>query len=562
MNIIGKSKSLKGYTDPDAEVVEDTTEVTFDDSIIVLNQSQEHKADGGVLIKNSGDEAHKGLIWDESESQWVLGVDIPENTSPLTYTEAPLLTGFHTAICPGSNTGLLVRTEGNRAILDVAHLGSNSAACNIGEDGANSNLSLQCATKAFVNFKTGGGTTSASMTYTHSTDTLAVDILGTEITKVNANGINVTGDVQSSGQVKLANGSAAAPSVTFTNDTDTGIYSGGVDTLAIAAGGVSRMEVSDIETKLTTPTFRSNNVFNWSGEVDADTNHSIRFYYTKTGLEWAGVYIEVEIVQSDPSGNGVKVITFRGWRHIYSASVAFYTIDGYYNQGNVYCYVTASDGTEGTLRVDFQPADVSDSMNTVSVKIMSTSNFSIDSRSPVIIDLESKADTSLSSISGIRPFYVGGDVLPNNTDLFDLGSSSLLWDDVYATNGSIITTSDQALKASVRSLDFNPVEFVKGVEPKQWVWAAKKSTDENGEITESKGVRSHIGPIAQDIESYLDENKIDKNTFAPWVSNTGIQRLRPTELQWICWSALRDHITTYEAKIAELEARLDALETQ
>lgn len=47
------------------------------------------------------------------------------------------------------------------------------------------------------------------------------------------------------GTTTFGNGSAAAPSVTFTSDTDTGLYRIGANSLGVAAGGSNRVTVSD-----------------------------------------------------------------------------------------------------------------------------------------------------------------------------------------------------------------------------------------------------------------------------------------------------------------------------
>lgn len=56
---------------------------------------------------------------------------------------------------------------------------------------------------------------------------------------------------------KLADGSAAAPSLTFTNDTDTGLYRGGADNLRLVTGGSVRVVVDSagkVGINQTTPT--------------------------------------------------------------------------------------------------------------------------------------------------------------------------------------------------------------------------------------------------------------------------------------------------------------------
>ncbi|NOJ61855.1 hypothetical protein, partial [Arthrobacter sp. 260] len=46
-------------------------------------------------------------------------------------------------------------------------------------------------------------------------------------------------------------GTAAAPSITFTGDTDTGVYSGGANKVDITTGGTKRVEVSSIGLDIT-----------------------------------------------------------------------------------------------------------------------------------------------------------------------------------------------------------------------------------------------------------------------------------------------------------------------
>ncbi len=50
----------------------------------------------------------------------------------------------------------------------------------------------------------------------------------------------------------IGDGGASAPSVTFGNDTDTGIYRGGTNTVVVAAAGSNALVVSDIEVTLGT----------------------------------------------------------------------------------------------------------------------------------------------------------------------------------------------------------------------------------------------------------------------------------------------------------------------
>jgi hypothetical protein len=54
------------------------------------------------------------------------------------------------------------------------------------------------------------------------------------------------GALETTGSFRTPLGSAAAPALTFTGDTDTGIYSPGADSLAFAVGGKSRMAINSL----------------------------------------------------------------------------------------------------------------------------------------------------------------------------------------------------------------------------------------------------------------------------------------------------------------------------
>ena len=61
---------------------------------------------------------------------------------------------------------------------------------------------------------------------------------GTTVVAVTGSGITVTGTVSQTGVSTFAAGTAGAPSLTFTGDTNTGIYSPGADRIGFTEGGV------------------------------------------------------------------------------------------------------------------------------------------------------------------------------------------------------------------------------------------------------------------------------------------------------------------------------------
>ena len=61
---------------------------------------------------------------------------------------------------------------------------------------------------------------------------------GTTVVALTGSGISVTGTVTQTGVSTFSAGTAAAPAITFTGDTNTGIYSPGADRIGFTEGGV------------------------------------------------------------------------------------------------------------------------------------------------------------------------------------------------------------------------------------------------------------------------------------------------------------------------------------
>ena len=73
--------------------------------------------------------------------------------------------------------------------------------------------------------------------------TLDLQVAGSTVASVGSTGISVTGTVSATGVSSFPAGSNTAPSITFTGDTNTGIYSPAADTIAFTEGGVEAMRL-------------------------------------------------------------------------------------------------------------------------------------------------------------------------------------------------------------------------------------------------------------------------------------------------------------------------------
>ena len=113
--------------------------------------------------------------------------------------------------------------------------------------------------------------------------------------------------------------------------------------------------------------------------------------------------------------------------------------------------------------------------------------------------------------TGVAPCNSSGDYVDNSRDL---GSSSVRWDDVYATNGTI-QTSDRNEKQDIAELseaEQRVAVACKGLMRKfRWKDAVSKKGDD---------ARIHFGIIAQDLQAAFETEGLDAGDYAMFMSDT------------------------------------------
>jgi hypothetical protein len=173
---------------------------------------------------------------------------------------------------------------------------------------------------------------------------------------------------------------------------------------------------------------------------------------------------------------------------------------------------------------------------------------------------------SIASVSGGMSFFATGVnncgwYLTNNSamlpmknsalsdNLVDLGSTSYRFDDIFATNGTIIT-SDQNEKNTITDSDLG-IDFIKRLTPKSYIFNGK--------------TRTHYGLIAQDVETVLSDISKPTSGFAGFIKTDISEEqdgseyrygLRYTEFVAPLIQAVKDQQATIDA----LTARITALE--
>lgn len=126
-------------------------------------------------------------------------------------------------------------------------------------------------------------------------------------------------------------------------------------------------------------------------------------------------------------------------------------------------------------------------------------------------------------------------VTPGIDDVEDLGTASLRWDDIYATNATI-QTSDERLKDNIYDVSEDlGLNFINALRPVSYKWkdkvieetAVNTSMDNDGNVTEEEVVlthnkvfgRTHYGMIAQEVLSTINSFEMDSSDFAGLIHN-------------------------------------------
>lgn len=155
-------------------------------------------------------------------------------------------------------------------------------------------------------------------------------------------------------------------------------------------------------------------------------------------------------------------------------------------------------------------------------------------------------------------------VLPMSGNTYDLGTSSLDWNNIYSVN-ALNVTSDKRLKESITDVPLG-LDFINDLSPVFFKWKdankeiikLKKITDKDGNSKELKKIslqkkensekRFHAGFIAQDVEKILKKHKVDFGVLCH-DKEADKYTMRSEELLPILTKAIQ-----------ELSSKIDALE--
>jgi len=154
--------------------------------------------------------------------------------------------------------------------------------------------------------------------------------------------------------------------------------------------------------------------------------------------------------------------------------------------------------------------------------------------------------------------FIQTTLYPVSDNAFNLGGSANRWANVYAANGTIIT-SDPTLKTDISSLPA-ALPIIQGIDPVTFKWVSggkieeKKVTkkqvpapDGEGFVEEDveeviyvdrPGKRTHWGFLASDVKAAFDKTGLD---FGGYVKDEeGVEHLRPDQLIPVLWKAVQE----------------------
>lgn len=153
---------------------------------------------------------------------------------------------------------------------------------------------------------------------------------------------------------------------------------------------------------------------------------------------------------------------------------------------------------------------------------------------------------SLQIDSEVRP---KGNLRPNSTGTYSLGTSAYKWSEIWCTAGAINTTSDRKEKHDINYDIEKYIALFEGLKPVSYIY-----NDDTKEVT-------HLGFIAQDVEDRLTEIGLTEKDFAGLVKAKNEDGTITYALRYTEFIALLVAVTKkQEEKINDLENRLNRLE--
>ena len=209
-----------------------------------------------------------------------------------------------------NSTGANVRADINNALLAISSTNSGSSA-----------PSTTYAFQLFAN------TTTSKLQIRNAANSAFVDLIGLD------------------GSILLPDGSVSSPSLAFSDDLNTGIFSSAADTFNVATGGVERMELG------------STTIFNESGadvdfRIEGDTEANL--FYVDAGNNRIGIGTATPEGELDlGSSTSGRRLTFNSYSNVFSehSSGALWLASNFYGNAGAAGFKTGFTGNFGAAAI-------------------------------------------------------------------------------------------------------------------------------------------------------------------------------------------------------------------
>jgi hypothetical protein len=498
---------------------------------------------------------------------------------------------------PDTTTGLLKqRNSANSAWVTIGTLAStNLGLLPVAGGTMTGALAVTAGTAALPGIAVSGDLNTGLVS--PGADQLAITTGGTSRLAVS------TTAVSSTLAVDVPLGAVGTPSITFTGDLNTGLFSPGADTLALVTGGTNRVHVTSggLVGIGTTGPVRKLHIAVAGSDPQLRLQDTSATESINTGIEFNGdssrqAFIgkagssDLLIVNDNASGslrlytNGQeKARIDSSGRLLVGTSSAPSAGDGQY--GKVIIQGYTGDNTAQAY-LSLQRGEVATSVSSgeeiAAIGFNSSDGYSFAnikcfadaaagaSDYPGRLVFSTTADGAATptermriSKSGTTSFSNAVFVHPETDNAVSLGLSGYRWSQVWAANGSI-QTSDQRTKTEITGASLG-ADFIKALRPVSYKWieggkvdSGERDSDGNYIYKSVPGTRTHWGFIAQEVKQTVDDAGVD---FGGWVLTNkddpdSQQALRYDQFIAPLTKALQEAL----AKIEALETRLSALE--
>ncbi len=342
------------------------------------------------------------------------------------------------------------------------------------------------------------------ITYSQNANSMTFGTGSATRLKCNSDGATVTGNIYTDGNINLT---ADDKKARFGAGEDLEIYHDGSNSYIDNDTGIIRVRGSHVRICDT-----SNNTF-FSGESDKTRlyhNDTVKLETTSTGCNGPGGW-------NSPDGQAYRAGTDNDLL--------------IYHDGNSrIVHSGAGDLTLQSNKIWLGNAGLTE------VYLEATNNGAVEIKH----DNVKKFETSANGIIVSGSISLAGPVSPSTDDTWDIGDASYRWDDIRATNGSIVT-SDRNEKESITATDLG-LAFVNKLTPVSFKRKGK--------------TRTHYGLVAQDVETVITDLGKTTTQFAPLIKDTlddGTERYGLRYVEFV--APLIKAIQELSAKVAALEAK-------